>query len=103
VGAWALLRLLVGLPLHDAATHEDLAARRAGALASFVRTTASVALGRRGRCRPAFLIGLSPKWSQRLQPLIQVVASFPAPMLFPLVTILLVVLRTCRSPPGAWP
>ena len=33
-------------------------------------------------------IGLSPKWSQRLQPVIQVVASFPAPMLFPIVILL---------------
>jgi NitT/TauT family transport system permease protein len=38
-------------------------------------------------------IGLSPKWSQRLQPVIQVVASFPAPMLFPLVTTLLLALH----------
>ena len=31
------------------------------------------------------LIGLHPKWAQRLQPIVQVVASFPAPMLFPWV------------------
>jgi len=30
-------------------------------------------------------IGLSPKWSQRLQPVVQVLASFPAPMIFPIV------------------
>src|SRR6201999_2503245 len=35
----------------------------------------------------------SPKWSQRLQPVIQVVASFPAPMLFPLVVIILAAMR----------
>ena len=39
------------------------------------------------------MIGLSPKWSSRLQPIIQVVASFPAPMLFPLVTMVLVFLH----------
>ena len=39
------------------------------------------------------MIGLSPRWSERLQPIIQVVASFPAPMLFPLVTMLLIVLH----------
>lgn len=30
-------------------------------------------------------IGLSPRWSRLLQPVVQVVASFPAPMLFPIV------------------
>jgi NitT/TauT family transport system permease protein len=39
------------------------------------------------------MIGGSATWSKRLQPVIQVVASFPAPMLFPLVTMLLVFLR----------
>jgi NitT/TauT family transport system permease protein len=32
------------------------------------------------------LIGRSPVWSRRLQPVAQLVASFPAPMIFPLVT-----------------
>ena len=67
-----------------------LAHGRARAGRSFLRTS-----GRRGPRRGwalpvGILIGLSPRWSQRLQPVIQVVASFPAPMLFPLVTMLLV-------------
>jgi NitT/TauT family transport system permease protein len=52
-----------------------------------------VALGAAWALPVGILIGLSSKWSQRLQPVIQVVASFPAPMLFPLVTMLLAVLR----------
>ena len=39
------------------------------------------------------MIGRSPKWSRRLQPVVQLVASFPAPMLFPLVTGALLALR----------
>ena len=39
------------------------------------------------------MIGRSPRWSERLQPVIQVLASFPAPMLFPLVTALLFLLH----------
>jgi NitT/TauT family transport system permease protein len=45
-------------------------------------------------CVPAgILIGRSPTWSRRLQPVAQLVASFPAPMLFPLVTGLLFAFR----------
>ena len=33
-------------------------------------------------------IGLNPKWSKLLQPIIQIVASFPANMMFPFITIL---------------
>jgi NitT/TauT family transport system permease protein len=61
--------------------------------ASFLRTSAAVALGAAWALPVGILIGRSPKWSQRLQPIIQIVASFPAPMLFPLVTMLLLVLR----------
>ena len=62
-------------------------------LASFVRTSAAVIIGAAWALPVGILIGLSPRWSQRLQPIIQVVASFPAPMLFPLVTMLLVFLH----------
>jgi NitT/TauT family transport system permease protein len=47
-----------------------------------------VLLGAAWTLPAGILIGLSPRWSARLQPIIQVLASFPAPMLFPLVTIL---------------
>ena len=39
------------------------------------------------------LIGLSPKWTRRLQPVIQVGASFPAPMVYPLALSLFAILH----------
>ncbi|HXG09408.1 MAG TPA: ABC transporter permease subunit [Gemmataceae bacterium] len=92
-GVWSLLRLLLSLPLSDPVNHEDWAAVALALLASFLRTSAAVALGAAWAVPAGVLIGLSPKWSRRLQPVIQVVASFPAPMLFPLVTMLLAFLH----------
>jgi NitT/TauT family transport system permease protein len=92
LGVWTITRLLASLPIHDP-SHQDWAYVVFALLASFVRTTASVLLGALWALPAGILIGLSPKWSQRLQPVVQVVASFPAPMLFPLVTILLVILK----------
>lgn len=89
-GAWKLILLLTHLPLRDPTTNEDWLHVALALGASFLRTTAAVALGAAWALPVGILIGLSPKWSQRLQPLIQVVASFPAPMLFPLVTMALV-------------
>ena len=87
VGAIFLLKLLAQLPGRQWLTVLG------ALLASFARTTAAVALGAAWTLPVGILIGLSPKWSQRLQPLIQMIASFPAPMLFPLVTILLIFLH----------
>jgi NitT/TauT family transport system permease protein len=92
-GAWSLIRLLIGLPLHDRRTGDDWLHVALALLASFARTSAAVLLGAIWAVPVGILIGLSPKWSQRLQPVIQVIASFPAPMLFPLVTMLLIHLR----------
>jgi len=61
--------------------------------ATFLRTAGALALGALW-CVPAgILIGRSARWSRRLQPVVQIVASFPAPMLFPLVTGVLLALR----------
>ncbi len=92
-GVWKLIGLLIALPLHDAVNHEDWVRVVLALGASFLRTTAAVVLGAAWTLPVGILIGLSPKWSQRLQPIIQVVASFPAPMLFPLVTMLLLFLH----------
>ena len=59
--------------------------------ASFLRTSTAVLLGAAWTLPAGILIGLSPRWSSRLQPMIQVLASFPAPMLFPLVLVASVV------------
>jgi NitT/TauT family transport system permease protein len=91
-GLWSLVRLLIALPLHDPVAHEDWITVLLALFASFLRTTAAVALGAAWALPVGVLVGLSARWSQRLQPVLQVVASFPAPMLFPLVTLLLAVL-----------
>ena len=93
-GGWALIRLLVRLPLRfDRVDHADWISVVLALLASFLRTTSAVALGAAWALPVGILIGLSPTWSRRLQPIIQVVASFPAPMLFPLVTLALTALH----------
>jgi len=54
-------------------------------LLTFLRVLGAVVLGTLWTVPVGVGIGLNPKWSKVLQPIIQVVASFPAPMLFPLV------------------
>jgi len=56
---------------------------------TFVRVMLSVALSTAWALPVGVMIGRSPKLSQSLQPVIQVVASFPAPMLFPIVILVL--------------
>ena len=88
-GAWSVVGLLTRLPLRNAATHEDWLHVALAVGATFLRTTAAVVLGAAWAVPAGILIGLSPRWSQRLQPVVQVVASFPAPMIFPLVVLVL--------------
>ncbi|HEX7407753.1 MAG TPA: ABC transporter permease subunit [Candidatus Binatia bacterium] len=53
---------------------------------TFLRTSAAVLIGAAWAVPAGIWIGLSPRLSRIFQPVIQVVAAFPAPMLFPLVT-----------------
>ena len=98
-GAAELLKLLIHLPIRDPVARDSWMQREdwitvlAALMASFARTTAAVLLGAAWTLPVGILIGLSPKWSQRLQPVTQVLASFPAPMLFPLIYFLLMVLH----------
>src|SRR5262249_38324594 len=88
--AWGAVRL-VGLLLQVPGPEWILLAEALGA--TFLRTAGALAIGALW-CVPAgILIGRSPTWSRRMQPVVQLVASFPAPMLFPLVTGLLLPLR----------
>jgi NitT/TauT family transport system permease protein len=57
--------------------------------ATLARVLAAVALGTLWALPAGLAIGLSPRLSRALQPVVQVVASFPAPMLFPAVVTLL--------------
>ncbi|HEV2290924.1 MAG TPA: ABC transporter permease subunit [Gemmatimonadales bacterium] len=52
---------------------------------TFLRVLAAVALSTAWALPVGVIIGRSPRISRVLQPIIQIVASFPAPMLFPLV------------------
>ncbi len=56
---------------------------------TLARVLAAVALGTLWTVPAGIAIGLSPRVSRVLQPVVQVVASFPAPMLFPAVVIVL--------------
>ena len=89
-GAWGAVRL-VGLLLRVPSHEWVLLAAALGA--TCLRTAGALALGALW-CVPAgILIGRSSDWSRRLQPVVQLLASFPAPMLFPLVTGALLALR----------
>lgn len=59
---------------------------------TFLRTSAAVLIGAAWAVPVGIRIGLSPRLSRLFQPVIQVVAAFPAPMLFPLVTAALLAL-----------
>jgi NitT/TauT family transport system permease protein len=83
-GLWALVTLLWKVPF-KATSHEDWRFIVLGLFASFGRVTLALVIGAAWTLPAGILIGLSPRWSQRLQPIVQVFASFPATMLFPWV------------------
>jgi NitT/TauT family transport system permease protein len=59
------------------------------ALVTLSRVLLSTAIGTLWAVPAGLAIGLSPRLSHLLQPVLQVLASFPAPMLFPLVILVL--------------
>jgi NitT/TauT family transport system permease protein len=72
--------------------------RLGGALSlTMLRTSAAVLIGALWAVPVGVWIGLSPRLSHLCQPLIQVVAAFPAPMVFPLVTAVLLYLHVTFS------
>jgi NitT/TauT family transport system permease protein len=81
--AWGmvhLVRLVAALRGHDWVT-------LAGALGlTFARTAGALAIGALWTVPMGVWIGISPRRSRLLQQPIQVAAAFPAPMLYPLVT-----------------
>ncbi len=78
-GAFRLVHLLRALP---AQRWPELVG---AALLTLGRVLASTAIGTLWALPAGLAIGLSPRLSRLFQPIIQVAASFPAPMLFPLV------------------
>lgn len=83
-GLWSLIVLLRALPFHDPNSDADWLRVLLALGTSFLRTSTAVILGTAWTLPVGILIGRSPLWSRRLQPVIQLLASFPAPMLFPL-------------------
>ncbi|HKW42295.1 MAG TPA: ABC transporter permease subunit [Gemmatimonadales bacterium] len=82
-GAWRLWLLIAQLGWRE--WGELLTA---GAL-TFTRVMAAVLVSTIWAVPAGVVIGRSPRLAQALQPIIQVVASFPAPMVFPIVILLL--------------
>ncbi|HEU4382349.1 MAG TPA: ABC transporter permease subunit [Anaeromyxobacteraceae bacterium] len=78
-GAIGLLHLLGGVPLGT------WAGIGASATLTLGRVLLATAMGTLWTVPAGLAIGLSPRLSRLLQPVVQVVASFPAPMLFPAV------------------
>jgi len=82
-GAYALVGLLATL---HAGSWLDIARASGFTLA---RTSAAVALGSVWAIPAGVYIGTHPRASRVLQPIVQIAASFPAPMLFPIVLLML--------------
>jgi NitT/TauT family transport system permease protein len=78
-GGWRLFELLRQLPFRDYPPILRACGWTLG------RVLLSTAIGTLWTLPAGLAIGLSPKLSRIFQPVVQVAASFPAPMLFPLV------------------
>jgi NitT/TauT family transport system permease protein len=83
---WGVIRLVHFLS--DVPGHEWAYLALAGGL-TLTRVVISTILGTLWALPAGLAIGLSPRLSKTLQPVVQVAASFPAPMLFPVVIALL--------------
>jgi NitT/TauT family transport system permease protein len=82
-GGYQLAHLLAGLSGDD---WIDIARASGYTLA---RTTVAVAIGTLWAVPAGVYIGTHPRAARLLQPIVQIAASFPAPMLFPLVLLVL--------------
>ena len=101
---WALTIVMVGLGLYgviqlfvlvarvpwwEPKGHDDWVTIFLALLVSFLRTSTAVALGALWTLPVGIVIGRSPKLSNFFQPVIQTMASYPAPMVFPIVAAML--------------
>ena len=85
-GLYVMIRMLLQVSL---ATWGTLAL---AALATWLRTLTALIIGAAWTVPLGVAIGLSPKWSRRLQPVVQVVASVPATAVFPILLLALLAL-----------
>ncbi|GAC1348509.1 MAG: ABC transporter permease subunit [Ktedonobacteraceae bacterium] len=79
LGLWFMVRFLIQV---DLPTWGQLFL---AALATLARTVAALAIGVAWTVPLGVAIGLSPSWSRRLQPVVQVIASIPATAVFPIL------------------
>ncbi|HLH62697.1 MAG TPA: ABC transporter permease subunit [Ktedonobacteraceae bacterium] len=84
VGLWFTISLLIQVNL---ATWGGLVV---AGIATWLRTVAALAIGIAWTVPLGVAIGLSPRWSRRLQPVVQVIASIPATAVFPVLLLALV-------------
>jgi NitT/TauT family transport system permease protein len=101
---WGVLRILLGalgilvfywgvrgvIHLLAATTIHDWLIHLRDTFFTFLRVTAATVVGSVWTIPLGVFIGTQPKWTRRFQPVVQVVASFPAPMVFPLITWVLI-------------
>jgi NitT/TauT family transport system permease protein len=93
-GAWAVYRYVSAtLTLHDA-----VAAFGLGAV-TLARVLVLIALASLVWAPIGVWIGLRPVWAERIQPLAQFLAAFPANVLFPIVVVAIV---TLHGDPNIW-
>ncbi len=86
VGLFMGVRLLIQVPLSTWGT------LLLATFATWLRTLAALLIGVAWTVPVGVAIGLSPRWSRRLQPVVQVVASIPATALFPVLLLVLICL-----------
>ncbi|MGH2494947.1 MAG: ABC transporter permease [Ktedonobacteraceae bacterium] len=84
IGLWFMVRLLIQVDL------KSWGSLFLAAIFTWLRTLAAIIIGVAWTVPAGVAIGLSPKWSRRLQPVVQVVASIPATAVFPIFLVALV-------------
>jgi NitT/TauT family transport system permease protein len=80
---WLTIRLLIGVP------PGTWGALLLAAFATWLRTLVALLIGAAWTVPVGVAIGLSPRWSRRLQPVVQVIASIPATAVFPILLLAL--------------
>ena len=84
LGLWGAVQLLVQVNL------AEWGSLLLAAFATWLRTLTALLIGVAWTVPAGVAIGLSPRWSRRLQPVVQVVASIPATALFPVLLLALI-------------
>ncbi len=88
-GSVELVRLMLQLPIHETPDQKGWVSVLWALWFSFLRTFAAVIIGAAWTLPAGVLIGLNPRWANRLQPFVQIVASFPAPMIYLMLCVFL--------------